>query len=85
MVLPGVKGTIARIGFFRGEARTQLRRHRQRRGDSFRDRLLRLLVIMNLAGLDARWILSPIFSGSVDAMAGVLRLQGCCAGRGRRV
>ena len=49
MVLPGVKGTMARIGFFRGEARTQLRRHRQRRGDSFRDRLLRLLVIMNLA------------------------------------
>ena len=82
MVLPGVKGTMARIGFFRGEARTQLRRHRQRRGGSFRNRL-RLLVIMNLAGLDARWILSPIFSGSV--YGGVLRLQGCCAGRGRRV
>jgi len=45
----------------------------------------RLLVIMNLVRLDARWILSPIFSGSVDAVAGVLRLQGCCAGRGRRV
>ena len=26
MVLPGVKGTMARIGFFRGEARTQQRR-----------------------------------------------------------
>jgi len=48
MVLPGVKGTIARIGFFRGEARTQQRRHRQRRRGSFRNRL-RLLVIMNLA------------------------------------
>jgi len=48
MVLPGVKGTMARIGFFRGEARTQLRRHRQRRGGSFRNRL-RLLVIMNFA------------------------------------
>jgi hypothetical protein len=45
----------------------------------------RLLVIMNLVRLDARWILSPIFSSSVDAMAGVPWLQGCCAGRVRRV
>ena len=43
MVLPGVKRTMARIGFFRGEARTQQRRHRQRRDGSFRNRL-RLLV-----------------------------------------